>query len=153
MSEAAPPQFPYGFPLRENCNPDDPYQAFLWMLVALPGQNGAPLVMPISYLQLMSKRLWDLGARPVEKPVLKYRKPLAMDPHWMTSPGSWVDVNAPEVDPRSPARRAADSLAPIQKAELIRELTKDMTPREKHMFAKELAEREAKRAEEAGGDD
>lgn len=133
------PQFPHGFPLRENCNPDDPYQAFLWMLVALPGQNGGQLILPIGYLQYVSKRLWDLGARPTEAPVLKYRKPSGTEPHWMTSPGAWVPIDAPDDDPRTPARRAADSLAAVQKAELLRELTKDLTPRQRYLYAQAMA--------------
>jgi hypothetical protein len=138
----SPPPFPHGFPLRENCNRDDPYQAFLWMLVALPGQQGGQLVMPVSYLQLVSKRLWELGARPVEEPVLKYRKPGTLAPNWITSPGDWVPIDAPDDDPRTPARRAADSLVPMQKAELIRELAKDLTPRQKYEFMQKLAEHE-----------
>jgi hypothetical protein len=134
VTTAAPPPFPYGFPLRENCNPNDPYQAFLWMLVALPYQNGGQLVMPVVYLQLVSKRLWDLGARPAAEPVLKYRKPSNMDAQWLTSPGDWVSASTPEDDPRSPARRAADSLMPIQKAEVFRELAKDMTPRQRYEY-------------------
>jgi hypothetical protein len=134
-----PPPFPHGFPLRQNCDPKDPYQAFLWMLVALPGQQGGQLVMPVGYLQLVSKRLWDLGARPVEEPTLKYRKPGNLAPNWLTSPGDWVSLDTPDDDPRTPARKAADSLVPLQKAELIRELAKDLTPRQRHEFAQKLA--------------
>ena len=90
--------------------------------------------MPIVYLQLVSKRLWDLGARPTEQPVLKYRKPSNMDANWMTSPGDWVPADTPDDDPRSPARRAADSLMPIQKAEVFRELAKDMTPKQRYEY-------------------
>jgi hypothetical protein len=128
--DAPPPVFPFGFPLRENCNPDDPYQAFLWMLVALPNMRGGQLVMPVEYLQLISKRLWDLGARPAAPPMLKYRKPATLDAHWMGAPGSWVDVNAPDMDPRTPARQAVDALLPVQKAEQLRELAKDLTPKQ-----------------------
>ena len=134
MNASTPPPFHYGFPLRENCNPNNPYEAFLWMLVALPYQNGGQLVMPIVYLQQVSKRLWDLGARPTEQPVLKYRKPSNMGANWMTSPGDWVPADTPDDDPRSPARRAADSLMPIQKAEVFRELVKDMTPRQRYEY-------------------
>ena len=137
-----PPKFPYDFPLRENCEPDNPYQAFLWMQVAPPGLHGAPLLMNISYLQLMSKRLWDLGSRPVEQPILKYRRPLGSDPNWIYSPGSWVPIDAPDDDPRTPARRAADVYTSIQKAELMREFAKDMTPREQYEFARRLAGQE-----------
>lgn len=118
-----PPKFT-GFPLRENCDSSDPYQAFLWMLVALPGQNGAQLVMPVDYLQLISERLWLCGARPTENPVIKYRAPSGTEPNWMTSPGRWVDVSEEDPAP-NPARRALSVLTAQQKAELLAELTRE----------------------------
>lgn len=107
------------------------------MLVALPGQNGGPMAFPTSYMQLVSKHLWDLGARPSEAPTLKYRRPVVGDPHWATNPGIWVPVDAPDDDPRSAARRAADSLIPMQKAEMFRELAKDLTPRQRYDMLRE----------------
>lgn len=134
-----PAPFPHGFPLRENCDPDDPHQAYLWALVALPGQNGGPLLMPVEYLQLVSKRLTDCFGLPrcaacghVEEPRIKYRRPTSSDPHWMTSPGHWVDADAPDTPDRRPARRAVDSITPTQRAELFRELYRDHTPRERY---------------------
>ena len=125
------------FPLRENCNPNNPYEAFLWMLVGLPGNAdgsgaapGGPMVYPPSYLRLVSKRLWDLGARPVEPPILKYRPPAAGDPNWLYSSGSWVPINAPDPDPRPAARRVLDAMLPAQKAEHLRELAKDLPPKQ-----------------------
>lgn len=121
MTEFAP-QF-FGFPTRENCNPEDPYQAFLWCLVAMPYQRGSQLVMPIEYLQLVSKRLWECGARIVESPTIKYRPPTGNEPNWMTSPGTWVPVTEP--DPvEDPIKKAVSVLTTQQKAELLRELQK-----------------------------
>jgi hypothetical protein len=118
-----PPPF-RGFPTRENCDPNDPFQAFLWMLVALPYQNGAQLVMPVDYLQLVSKRLWDCGVRPSVEPVVKYRPPAGSEPNWMTSPGRWVDADTPDPDPK-PIQKALESLTAQQKAELLFELKKE----------------------------
>jgi hypothetical protein len=135
-------KFDKGFPLRENCDPENPYEAFLWMLVAWPGQNGGPLIMNIDYLQLVSKRLWDLGCRPVADPTLKYRMPSASEPNAFTAPGYWVRADAPDdPDERTPARRAVDSVPSAQqKAELRRELDKDLTPRERFLLMQEYAE-------------
>ena len=117
-----PPPFEE-FPRRENCNPNDPYQAFLWMLVALPGQNGAPLVMPIDYMQLVSKRLWDLGCRPVGEPTLVWLPPTGTEPNWMTTPGRWVDASAVvEVSEEQRARASLDAMTMQQKAELLQAL-------------------------------
>lgn len=113
-----------GFPTRENCDPTNPYQAFLWMLVALPYQSGAQLVMPVEYLQLISKRLWDCGARPAENPVIKYRPPSGSEPNWMTAPGLWVDVNDPDPAP-NPIRSVVERLSQQQRAELMSELTRN----------------------------
>ena len=118
-----PPKF-VGFPTRENCNPEDPYQAFLWMLVALPYQTGAQLVMPVDYLQLVSKRLWECGARPVTDPTVKYRPPTGCEPNWMSAPGRWVDVNDPDPTP-NPIKAVVKELTMQQKAELLAELTED----------------------------
>ncbi|MGV9616826.1 phage gene 29 protein family protein [Nocardia xishanensis] len=84
------------FPTRDNCNPADPEEAFLWMLVGLPGLKGAPLLLPIQHLRAVSRRLWDCGARPAEDPVIKYRPPRVGDPHWLVSPGTWTDINDPD---------------------------------------------------------
>lgn len=116
-----PPKF-VGFPTKENCDPNNPYEAFLWMLVALPYQTGAQLVMPVAYLQLISKRLWDCGARPAETAVIKYRPPSGSEPNWMTAPGTWVDVSEPDPSP-NPIKQAIAGLTMQQKAELLAELT------------------------------
>ena len=111
------------FPTRETCDPADPEEAFLWMLVAWPGMRGGQLAMPVEYPRMVSKRLWDCGARPVGEPVIKYRRPAATDPHWLTSPGSWVAIDEPDPDP-NPARDAVMKLSPQQQAEVWRELQK-----------------------------
>jgi len=111
-----------GFPRRENCDLNNPRQAFLWMMVALPGVRGAQMVMPIAYNELVSEHLWKCGARPSADPVIKYQPPLANDPHWLTSPGRWVPVDSPEQGEANPARKALDKLTVQQRAELLREL-------------------------------
>jgi len=126
--------FPFDFPTRENCDPNNPYQAFLWMLVAMPYMKGAQLVLPVDYLQFVSKRLWDCGVRQVEDPTIKYQKPAATDANWMTSPGSWVPADAPEREPGRPVEIAVDSLQNQQQAELVRELWRRMTPEQRRMM-------------------
>lgn len=133
-----PPKTFSGFPTRENCDLDDPYQAFLWMLVALPYQNGAQLVFPASYLTFVSKRLWDCGARPVAEPTIKYQKPEDTDPNWITSPGTWVPVDTPDRDPRRPVQRAADALLSPQQAELYRELRSRLSPEQRRMIDEQV---------------
>ena len=110
-----------GFPFKETCDLSKPEEFAVWALVALPGQNGAPLIMPVSYLQLVSKRLWECGFRLVEEPVIKYRPPGVGDPHWMTNPGSWVSVDTPD-PPVDPASAALARLAPAQKAAILKRL-------------------------------
>jgi Protein of unknown function (DUF2744) len=127
-------KFPHAFPTRENCDPTNPYQAFLWMLVAMPYMKGAQLVLPVDYLQFVSKRLWDCGVRPVEDPAVKYRPPLNTDANWLTSPGSWVDVDTPEQDPRRPVEKAVDELLTQQQAELVEELYRRMSPKQRKML-------------------
>jgi len=82
------------FPTRENCDPDDPEEAFLWMLAAPPGVVGGQFIFPIEYGRELSKHLWALGARPTAPPTLEYSAPFASDPHWLTSPGRWVPAGS-----------------------------------------------------------
>jgi hypothetical protein len=126
--------FPNGFPTKENCDPTNPYQAFLWMLVAMPYMKGAQLVLPVDYLQFVSKRLWDCGVRPVQEPTIKYQKPAATDPNWLTSPGTWVDVDAPDRDPARPVEAVVDSLLSQQQGELMKELWARMSPKQRQQL-------------------
>ena len=114
------------FPTRENCNPEDPEEAFLWMFAALPGVKGAPLLMPVDYYRLVSKRLWELGCRPAAEPTLEWVPPSATDANWMTSPGRWVPAGTrPAPDGRQAAREAVDKLTAQQRYELLQVLRED----------------------------
>lgn len=106
------------FPIRDNCDPTDPEEAFLWMLVGLPGLKGAPLLLPVQHLRAVSRRLWDCGARPVEEPVIKYRPPRAGDPHWLLSPGTWADINDPDPEEVFDVRKFVAELPLRQRQQL-----------------------------------
>ena len=111
------------FPTRENCDPTNPREAFLWMFAALPHVKGAPLIMPISYYEEISQRLWDLGARPTEEPTLEWVAPTATEPHWLTSPGRWVPAGtAPKRTEQDEARDAISRMSMQQRAELFKVL-------------------------------
>ena len=108
------------FPTRANCDLKDPEEAFLWMFAALPHVRGAPLIMPMEYYRAVSKRLWDLGARPVEDPVLEWVPPSATEPHWLTSPGRWVPAGeGPKRTERQEAKDAVARMSLQQKTELL----------------------------------
>lgn len=114
---------PGDFPTRDNCDPTNPEEAFLWMFAALPHVKGAPLIMPIAYYREISKRLWDLGARPTEEPTLEWVAPTANEPHWLTSPGRWVPAGtAPKRTEADDARDAVARMSMLQKAELLKAL-------------------------------
>lgn len=107
------------FPTRENCDPTNPEEAFLWMFAALPMVKGAPLIMPVEYYRAVSKRLWDLGCRPSEEPLLEWVAPTATEPHWLTSPGRWVPAGtSPKLTEEDEASRAVEKMSRQQKAEL-----------------------------------
>lgn len=76
-------------PTQENCDPNDPEEAFLWMLIAIPGMKGAPVPFPIEYLRELSKRLWNCGARPTGEQTLWYHAPRAGDISPMFAAGEW----------------------------------------------------------------
>jgi hypothetical protein len=111
------------FPTRDNCDPNDPEEAFLWMFAALPHVRGAPLIMPTEYYRAVSKRLWDLGCRPTQEPTLEWVAPSATEPHWLTSPGRWVSAcSAPKRTEQDDARHAIANMSMQQKAELLKVL-------------------------------
>ncbi|MCG7610337.1 DUF2744 domain-containing protein [Mycobacterium sp. CnD-18-1] len=124
-------KFAKGFPIRENCDLDNPKEMFLWMLVALPGQNGAQLVMPISYLMMMSEHLHDVGAMLQcpecgfsKQPGKAYVAPSGNDPHWLTSPGRWVDPAAVPQRDSETLDEVLDKMPAIQQAALFERLKK-----------------------------
>lgn len=127
------------FPLRENCDLTDPHQAFLWMLVALPHQEGGPLLMPVSYLRYISKRLWDCGARPVEEPTIRYEPPTGVEPNQFRAPGRWVDVDTPQVQERAVVR-VVDNLPGPQQSELFTELYSRLTPKQRADIMRDTAQ-------------
>lgn len=131
-------EFTKGLPTRENCDPNNPYEMFLWMFVALPYVKGAPLLMPLNYYQHVSKHLHDLGLRltcencgHAHQPKLKYQPPLSTDPNVWTSPGRWVALEVPDRDPRTPAEMAVDQLIAQQQDQLFKELYRRYTPNQR----------------------
>ena len=76
-------------PTRDNCDLEDPEEAFLWILIAIPGMKGAPVPFPIEYLRELSKRLWECGARPTGEQTLWYHAPQAGDISPMFAAGEW----------------------------------------------------------------
>lgn len=85
-----------GVPTRENCDASNPRQAFLWMFTAMPGLQGAPLMLPTEYWEMQSWRMWVLGARPAAEPTQKWQAPASLTANAWTAPGKWVDLDTPE---------------------------------------------------------
>lgn len=93
-----------GVPTRENCDLTNPRQAFMWMFTAPPGQTGAPMMWTTDYFELLSWRMWVLGARPVEEPTQKWVPPENMTANpWMAA-GKWIDANAPDPERKTVAQ-------------------------------------------------
>lgn len=93
-------KFANSLPTRENCDPDDPQQMYLYGFVGLPGMNGGALGFPSSVLMLWSEHFYKLfgpvkceSCGHMKEPEKVYVPPSAEDPHWMTSPGRWVPKN------------------------------------------------------------
>lgn len=116
-------------PQRENCDLDNPYEMFLWALVALPGMNGGYQAMPTSYNMLVSEALHRRGAMlkcescgHVKEPADVYVPPAADDPHWMTTPGRWVPADKAPQRSGDPLDDAIDKLSNQQQAALLQRL-------------------------------
>lgn len=89
-----------GLPTFDNCDQSNPRQAFLPMFTAMPGMQGAPLILPTDYWECVSWRMWVLGARPTGAPQLKYQPPANMVADRWTAAGQWVTLDTP--DPERP---------------------------------------------------
>lgn len=89
-------------PTRDNCDLNDPEEAFLWMLVAMPGMKGAPIPFPMEYLRLVSKRIWNCGGRVVAEQSEWYHAPRAGDISPMFAAGEWKpeppEQERPDID-------------------------------------------------------
>lgn len=123
-------KFANRLPTKATCDLNDPREMFLWMLVALPGVNGGHQVMPSSYNMLISERLYTLGAMLVcencgytKDPELKYQPSVAEDPHWLTSPGSWIPSSEDVVEPDD-LDKNLDALTHMQQSQLYERLKK-----------------------------
>ena len=102
--EFEPTDFQGKPPRRETCNLDNPEERFLWMFVALPGVNSAPMLMPISYYRKVSEHAVKCGAMLTcpncgheETPQHKYIPPAGMF-SMFGAPGRWVGMDEPDPD-------------------------------------------------------
>lgn len=107
-----------GLPTRENCDPSNPRQKFLWMFTAPPGIQGAPMAFPTEYWELMSFRQCTLGAGIIAEPTMEWHPPtsnLATNP-W-TASGEWHPVGTPRKQTKT-LRQMIDELPQQERAEL-----------------------------------
>lgn len=109
-------------PLRENCDPNNPEEAFMWAFVGLPGPKNAALLVHPDTLRQWSKHLWDLGFRHYpEDQQIEYHPPTAGQDHWLAGGGGrWV----PKGTPRSPQASAPDmsQLTAAERAAVVAQL-------------------------------
>lgn len=121
------------FPTRNNCDPSNPDEAFLHMLVALPHMNGAQLVMPVEYLRLVSRRIWEQGGMVecescghTKAPKYDYVAPAANSPHWLTDPGRFVEAGqGAKVSLEGEIDASLERMGHRQKVELFKALQAD----------------------------
>ncbi|WP_433592325.1 phage gene 29 protein family protein [Nocardia sp. CA-145437] len=78
-----------------NCNPNNPGEAFLPFLVGLPGMRGASMAVPIAGLKSWSVRLWNCGARRAAEQTEFYWPPKAGEINPMFAAGEWKDEPPP----------------------------------------------------------
>jgi hypothetical protein len=112
------------FPTKENCDPNDPEEVFLWLFAAMPGVKGAPFIMPIEYYRNVSKFLWEQGLRHVEPQMWEYCPPEASSPSVWTSAGKWVPVGTVTEEQKelAEARAGLGRMGHAQKVEFYKAL-------------------------------
>lgn len=108
-------------PMYEDCNQDNPREAFTWALVGLPGPRNAPLMVHPDVLRNWSKHLWDLGFRhdPTQQ-TKEFHPPARGVTHWLNGSGQWL----PTGTPRAPQVSAPDmsQLTPHERAHVVQQL-------------------------------
>ncbi|PXX65384.1 uncharacterized protein DUF2744 [Nocardia tenerifensis] len=83
-------------PLHEDCDPNDPHEAFTWALVGLPGPSNSPLLVHPAVLRQWSKHLWDLGFRHYpEEQTKEFHPPARGVTHWLNGSGQWAEKGTP----------------------------------------------------------
>lgn len=93
------------------------------MFVALPGIKGAPLLLPMSFWRMVSKHLYELGARLTGEQTKKFQPPATGDAHWVTGTGKWVPMDTPEPE-RSTAEDVVRHLSLKDRSQLAQALRK-----------------------------
>lgn len=108
-------------PLQQNMNMEEPGEMFKWMLVSIPGVDGAPVIMHPDVLEKISRHLWQCGARFVpEEQQIKYLPP-TVDTHWMAAgAGKWVDVRADV--PAEVSAPTVNELSHAEKLAIVKQL-------------------------------
>lgn len=88
-------------PTRDNCNPDDPYEKFQWVFVALPFVGDQQFTPQDDILRRWSKRLVDLGFEMPEpdKATIKLRPANRGPQHTLNGLSDWVSVDEPDPEP------------------------------------------------------
>lgn len=99
-------------PTQDNCDLNNPREAFLWMLVGLSNSK-VPLIFPRQILEDISERIWLAGGRPhPELQQIYYKPPAATDENsiWDSMGGEWVRAAAPGQRPEDLAPTAVENL-------------------------------------------
>ncbi|PXX52631.1 uncharacterized protein DUF2744 [Nocardia tenerifensis] len=108
-------------PSLDQCNPDDPNEAFVWALVGLPGPQNSPLLVHPDVLRQWSKHLWDLGFRHYpDEQTKEYHPPARGLTHWLNGSGQWAEKGAPR--PAESSAPDVSELTPDERAHLVEQL-------------------------------
>lgn len=88
-------------PTRDNCDPNDPYEAFQWLFVALPFVGDQTFTPQDSILREWSKRMVDLGLEQPDpaRAKVKLRPATRGQKHTLNGLSAWVPIDEPDADP------------------------------------------------------
>ncbi|MGW4371038.1 phage gene 29 protein family protein [Nocardia takedensis] len=108
-------------PAQQDCDQDNPEDAFVWAFVGLPGPRNGPMLVPQQQLRKWSRHLWELGFRHhPEHQELEYHPATPEGEHWLFQAGSWVPVGTPR--PPSTGELSVADLSAAERQELVRQL-------------------------------
>lgn len=111
-----------GIPVQSECDLGKPDEHFLWALVNIGGDIGAPLLLPEPIMRKWSEHLFYCGFR--FDPELQqrwYEQPVgdSSESFWAAPGGKWADTPPTESDE---VDKMLDALSPAQQADLLTRL-------------------------------
>lgn len=100
-------------PTQDKANMASPEEHFVWALVGMAPEAGAPLILPLPIMRQWSRHLWDCGFRhDPELQTIHYMPPNPNATVMEMTAGKWVDGPPPQGEEKDEIDALIDNLDP-----------------------------------------